>query len=172
VGSFSVRKGIGYLLQAVRPLVQKKIVELWLVGNASQEAREILHRNADIFIDKGSQPRSKLPWFYSQASVLVLPSIEEGLALVQAQAMACGLPVIATTNTGAEDLFADGIEGCIIAIRDPQSIRDKIEWMLDNPVKRAEMAEAALRRIKSLGGWDMYGKRCLAMYHEVLAAKG
>lgn len=172
VGSYSVRKGIGYLFEAVRPLVQKGIVELWLVGSADTEARDILRRNSDMFIDKGPHPRSELFWFYSQASVLVLPSVEEGLAMVQAQVMACGLPVIATTNTGAEDLFTDGVEGFIVPIRDPKAIRDKIQWMLDNPVKRQEMGHAALQRVQSLGGWDTYGERCLAMYREVLHRKG
>ena len=168
VGSYSIQKGIGYLLEAVRPLVQKKAAELWLVGNASPEAREILRRNADIFTDKGSHPRAKLSWFYSQASVLVLPSIQEGLAMVQAQAMACGIPVIATANTGAEDLFTDGVEGFIVPIRDPKAIREKIEWMLDNPIKRQEMAEAALRRVKSLGGWNAYGEGAAKIYAELL----
>jgi len=172
VGAYSIQKGIGYFFEAVRPLVQSRAVEVWLVGNPSPEAREILHRNADIFTDKGPHPRSKLSWFYSQASVLVQPSIQEGMSLVLAQAMACGVPVIATTNTGAEDLFTDGIEGFIVPIRDPKAIRDKAEWMLDNPVGRKEMSEAALRRVKSLGGWDTYGERCLAMYREVLHRKG
>ena len=172
VGSYSVQKGIGYLFEAVRPLVQKGIVELWLVGNASSEAQAILQRNSDIFVDKGPHPRSELSWFYSQGSVLVLPSVQEGLALVQAQAMACGLPVIATTNTGAEDLFTDGVEGFIVPIRDPKAILEKIQWMLDNPVKRQEMGHAALQRAQSLGGWDTYGERCLAMYREVLRGKG
>jgi len=168
VGGYSIQKGIGYLFDAVRPLVQKGLVEVWLVGSAGLEATEILRRNADIFIDKGAHPRSKLSWFYSQASVLVLPSIQEGLALVQAQAMACGLPVIATTNTGAEDLFTEGVEGFIVPIRDPKAIREKIEWLLDNPVRRQEMGVAALQRVKSLGGWDTYGKQAVTIFAQLL----
>ena len=53
----------------------------------------------------------------SRSHVMVLPSIEEGLALVQAQALACGCPVIGTRHTGAEDLFSDGNEGFIVPIR-------------------------------------------------------
>ena len=84
---------------------------------------------------------------YSQGSVLVLPSIEEGLALVQAQAMACGLPVIATTNTGAENLFSDSVEGFIVPIRNPVAIRDKVEWMIGHPIERTDMGAAALQRV-------------------------
>lgn len=172
VGNYSIQKGIGYFFEAVRPLVQSRTVEVWLVGSPNPDAREILHRNADIFTDKGPHPRSKLSWFYSQASVLVQPSIQEGMSLVLAQAMACGLPVIGTTNTGADDLFTDSVEGFVVPVRDPIAIREKLQWLLDNPVQRKEMGEAALRRVNSLGGWDAYGERCLVMYREVLHRKG
>jgi starch synthase len=168
VGGYSVRKGINYLFEAVRPLVEKRSIEVWLVGTPSPEAREILHRIADLFIDKGAQSRSKLSWFYSQASVLVLPSIEDGFGLVLAQAMACGVPVIATTNTGAEDLITDGVDGFIVPIRDSDIIRQKLQWMLDNPTKRQAMGEAALQRVNSLGGWDKYGETAIAAYRQLL----
>lgn len=167
VGGQSIRKGIGYLFDAVRPLVRAGHVELWLVGDATPDARRILARNADLYTAHGAQPRASLSWYYSQASVLVLPSVEEGLALVQAQAMACGTPVIATTNTGGEDLFTDGVEGFIVPVRDPTAIRDRIQWMLDDPAGRLRMSEAALARVSRLGGWSEYGRRCLEVYRAV-----
>jgi len=112
-------------------------------------------------------PRNELWRLYSQASVLVLASVEEGLALVQAQAMACGVPVIATTNTGAEDLFTDGVEGFIVPIRSPGAIRERLEWMIENGELRDEMAAAALRRVKSLGGWNHYGECVESAYREL-----
>ncbi len=170
VGTFSIQKGIGYLFEAMRPLVKKGLVELWLVGGPSPEAKEILARNENIFVNKGFHPRSELKWFYSQADVLVLPSVQEGLALVQAQAMACGLPVIATENTGARDLFTDGVEGFIIPIRDPVAIREKVLWMLDHPKERKEMGERALETVKTMGGWKQYGEVMVRMY-DILAKK-
>ena len=171
VGSISIRKGIGYLLEALRPLVERRSCELWLIGPVDDGAKPLLAKNEHIFVYKGIQPRAKLSSFYSQGSVLVLPSIEEGLALVQAQAMACGLPVIATSNTGAENLFRDGIEGFIVPIRDAEGIRARVEWMIANPAHRDEMAAAALRRVTALNGWARYGEQCLQMYREVLAAR-
>ncbi len=171
VGTQSLRKGIGYLFEAVRPLVKKGAVELWLIGHTQAETKDLLGRNADLFVHHGALPRSALARYYSQGSVLVLPSIEEGLALVQAQAMACGVPVIATRNTGAEDLFDDGVEGVLVPARSPAAIRRAIQWMLDNPAKRDEMAAAALERVQRLGGWDAYGKRCLDVYRTVLEEK-
>jgi glycosyltransferase involved in cell wall biosynthesis len=100
----------------------------------------------------------------------VLASVEEGLALVQAQAMACGVPVIATTNTGADDLFTDGVEGFIIPIRSPEAIRERIERMIDNKELRDKMAAASLERVKSLGGWDRYGE-CVVNVYKTLAMR-
>jgi glycosyltransferase involved in cell wall biosynthesis len=168
VGAYSIRKGIGDLFDAVRPLVRTGRAELWLVGHRAPEAGEILRRNADIAIDKGPQPRASLAWFYSQASVLVLPSIEEGLALVLAQAMACGVPVIASANTGAEDLLRDGVEGFIVPARDPAAVRARLEWMLDDPRRREQMGLAARERARSLEGWGGYARASREVYARVL----
>lgn len=169
VGQITVRKGIGYLLEAVEPLVRKHKCELWLVGEVDSRMRRVLDRYKSVFEYKGVYPRKELWRLYSQASVLVLASVEEGFGLVQAQAMACGVPVIATTNTGAEDLFTDGVEGFIVPIRSPEAIREKLEWMMDNEELRERMAAAALEQVKKLGGWDSYGDRVDSVYRELTA---
>jgi glycosyltransferase involved in cell wall biosynthesis len=171
-GAQSVRKGIGYLFDALRPLIHSGAVELWLVGSTPHDGKAILEKNAGLFTHHGVQPRSRLSWFYSQASVLILPSIEEGLALVQAQALACGLPVIASVNTGAEDLFTDGVEGFIVPPRDPAAIRDRVQRLLDDPALRESMKSAALNRVQSLGGWARYGQTCRNVYRRVLERRG
>jgi glycosyltransferase involved in cell wall biosynthesis len=116
----------------------------------------------------GAIPRTELYEYYSQGSVFVIPSLEEGLALVQAQAMACGLPVIATPNTGAQDLFTDGIEGFVVPIRAPEAIREKVLQLYKNPELRRGMGEAALRKVHSIGGWDSYGDSVFEMYSDAL----
>lgn len=172
VGGTSIQKGIGHLLAAVEPLVNRRQCELWLVGPIDAAARHILDRYRDSFKHRGIYPRRDLWQIYSQASVLVMPSVQEGFGLVQAQAMACGVPVIGSRNSGAEDLFTDGVEGFIVPAADSGAIQSKIEWMIANPVQRAEMATAALNRVRSLGGWDRYGDSCLAMYNTVVTRRG
>src|SRR3989449_7601796 len=172
VGACSIRKGIGYLLEALKPLVQRGSVDIWIFGSVLREAQTILGAHSGEFTHRGVVPRKILGRQLSQCDVLILPSVEEGLALVLSQAMACGLAVIATPNTGAEDLFTDGVEGFIVPIRDPKAIREKVQWMLDNSMKCQEMGKAALQRVQQLGGWDAYGDRYLAVYRQVLAQKG
>jgi glycosyltransferase involved in cell wall biosynthesis len=170
VGTVSIRKGIGYLLEAMRPLVRRNLAELWLVGAPSPDARDLLARNGDLFIHKGFVPPPRLAEIYSQGSVLVLPSIEEGLGRVQVQGMACGIPVIATSNTGVEDVLTDGQEGFIVPIRDTCAIRERLEWMIDHPVERQRMGEAAVQRVTSIGGWHAYGLAVERMYQRLLAS--
>jgi len=166
-GGQSIRKGIGYLMDAVRPLVKRNLMEMWLIGSVVDDARSILDRNAGLFTHKGVQPRSSLAWYYSQGSVLVLPSVEDGFGMVQTQAMACGIPVIASSNTGARDLFTDGVEGFVVPARSATAIRERVEVLLENPGLHREMSEAALRRVQSLGGWDDYAARCCGIYETV-----
>jgi glycosyltransferase involved in cell wall biosynthesis len=167
VGMIALRKGLPYLFEAVAGLGHSD-VELCVAGTLETEMRPIMAKYEGTFRYLGAVDRSELHKHYSQASVLVLPSIEEGLALVQAQAMACGVPVIATENTGAADLFSDGVEGFIVPIRDARAIREKILTLYENPTMRDQMGEAALARVRKIGGWDDYGERAAKYYREAL----
>jgi glycosyltransferase involved in cell wall biosynthesis len=99
---------------------------------------------------------------------MILLSIEEGLALVQAQALACGCPVIGTQHTGAEDLFTDGMEGFIVPIRDPRASAYLLELLADDPHRRTAMSEAALQRMKELGGWTEYGNQMAKTFQNII----
>ena len=119
----------------------------------------------------GAVPQSDLITLMSKSHMLVLPSIEEGLALVQAQAMACGCPVIASHNTGSEDLYTDGVEGFIVPIRNAAALADRMQRIADDPGMHQRMREAALNRVRHLGGWSEYGAKWEKTLLELLAAK-
>lgn len=87
----------------------------------------------------------------SSSHVLVLPSVEEGLALVQAQTMACGCPLISSTNTGGEDLFSDGVEGFLVPIRSPEAIAERLQQVADDPDLQQRMSEAGSSRVRRIG---------------------
>jgi len=170
VGRVSLQKGLPYLLEAMAGL-ELADAELRVIGALEAEMRQILAKYEGSFKYMGVVPRGELHKHYSQASVLVLPSIQEGLALVQAQAMACGVPVIASENTGAADLFTDGVEGFIVAIRDAGAIREKLLTLYENPAMRDEMGAAALARVRKIGGWDDYGVRAEEFYRAALETR-
>jgi glycosyltransferase involved in cell wall biosynthesis len=73
--------------------------------------------------------------------------------------MACGCPVICSTNTGGEDLFSDSVEGFIVPIRDAIALADRMQRLADDPELQRRMRQAALQRVRSIGGWKEYGDR-------------
>ena len=158
VGSQSIRKGIPYLLRAFEQ-INHPAKHLTIVGPPQPETQDMVARFASRLpiTCTGASPQSKLKEIMSRSHVMVLPSVEEGLALVQAEALACGCPVIGTTNSGAEDLLQDGKEGYIVPIRDPDAIAERLQRLADDPDLQQAMAFAALERVKMLGGWSAYG---------------
>lgn len=165
VGSASVRKGIHYLLEAFHrlPVTNK---QLTFVGMIQPIAKEMIDRylaQGTNIVCLGHMPQPRLKEVMSTHHVMVLPSIEEGLALVQAQAMACGCPVIATTNTGGADLFTDGKEGYVVPIRDSNAIQERLQYLSEHPEVRERLSGAALARVQSVGGWTQYGESFAAL---------
>jgi glycosyltransferase involved in cell wall biosynthesis len=157
VGALSIRKGARYLFQAFRELPHPR-KELVIVGTVRDEVRPLAAEFRDLNVKfVGVVPNMKLKHLYSSSHAFVLPSVEEGLGMVLAEAMACGCPVIASANTGAAELFSCGREGFIVPARDSRAIRDCLTRLADEPELRERMSAAAIERVKSLGGWSAYG---------------
>ena len=166
-GQVSLRKGIPYLLQAFARLQHPK-KRLTVVGSVQEDLRTLLPTLPQEFVTfTGSISQDELANRMSTSHLLVLPSVEEGLALVQGQAMACGCPVLATVATGAEDLFTDGVEGFIVPDRDVEALVDRMQQVADDPALQGRLRMAALERVKGLGGWDQYGDLWDGLLHRL-----
>ncbi len=165
VGSVTVRKGVPYLLEAVGGLSMPD-AEFCIRGARLSDAERLLGRYAGKvpmrFLEP--QPRRAMRDLFSQASVLVLPSVEDGFGLVIPQAMACGVPVIASTNTGGPDLIDDGVDGVIVPARDSRALRDAIVRLYEDPELRDRMGRAARLKLERLGGWSTYVESVLRAY--------
>jgi glycosyltransferase involved in cell wall biosynthesis len=171
VGELSVRKGIGYLAKAflIAGLPGARLV---FAGSPTGETKALLGANLPADVEfTGPLGRDEVADQMSRASVLVLPSIEEGLAMVQAQALACGCPVIATVNSGAEDLFEDGREGFIVPARDPEAIAQSLTLLYRDRDLLHAMTQAARRRVEQIGGWDRYGAEIMALFGRLLGSE-
>ena len=88
--------------------------------------------------------------------------------MVQLQAMACGLPVICTTNTGGEDIIRNGKEGFVVPIRDVEALKEKILYLYNNPEKCKRMGYNAKKMVRENFTWDYYGDRIIKKYKEIL----
>ena len=163
VGTLSLRKGSLYLLQALRGINLPNL-EFVFNGKISTEIRELILPYSDIIRNVGTRPFNELYKLYSQASVFVLPTIEDGFGNVIIEAMACGIPVIATTNCGASEVIEDGVDGFIVPIRDPKAIREKIVFLYENPIIRESMGRAALEKARATLSVDSHGLRALRQF--------
>lgn len=182
-GSLSFRKGIHYLVDGFR---QAAIPDsrLLLVGGASGETERLIGKPPPGLVRFGHVPQSSLADHYRGAHAFVIASIEEGLAMVQAQALACGLPLICTENTGGEDLleminqgrppFMETTRikrysaGFVVPIRDPDAIGACLRRLAGDPVLRDQQSCAALRIHEMFLDWTHYGDRAVTGYMEIL----
>lgn len=171
-GTVSLRKGVPYLLKAFQELRHPR-KRLRLVGPVLPEMQSVFPKfdmtNVEVV---GGVPQAKMAEYMSSSHVMVLPSIEEGLALVQGQAMACGCPLVSSLNAGGEDLFSDGAEGFLVPIRSPEAIAERLQQLAEDPELQRRMGEAALARVQRLGGWSEYGAAWAKLIEDLVGGRG
>jgi glycosyltransferase involved in cell wall biosynthesis len=158
-GALTQRKGLADLFAAMK-LVDSKEIELVVMGSLLRPLtwyREQFPR----FIYAPPRPHREVLRLMRTCDVLVLPSIVEGRALVQQEAMACGLPLIVTRNAGGDDLITEGETGFLVPIRTPEAIAEKMNWCATNRANLSGMAIAAQRRASELT-WHGYGEKVVA----------
>lgn len=123
-GGLSLRKGAPYLFEAFR-LIRKEVPNavLRIKRDIRNDAEDIVQRAAHLPIEWSENlSLSEHVRRYQTSDLLLFPSLEDGFAFVVAEALACGLPVITTTNVGAADLIRPGENGEVLPIRDPQAL--------------------------------------------------
>jgi len=156
VGSLCARKGLPLLVEAWRSL-SPQTAELWLVGPVSDRVARLIPAIRGLRII-GKVSGSEVPDYLRQCDVLVFPSYFEGLAQVQLEAMASGLPIISTEASGASDLIVNGEEGFLIPSGDTEALRDAMEQFISSSAD-LEMMSTAARSTAERFSWDHYGNR-------------
>lgn len=156
-GGLSLRKGTPYLLEAfarIREVVPD--ARLLLTRQISDSVRPILGRFKDLPIEWADTLKPPaLCQRLQSGDIFILPSLEEGMARTALEAMACGLPVVLTPNTGASDLVQEGISGSIVPIRDAKAIAEKtLEWWAKIRDGRAPQVSPQLHYALSREGFE------------------
>lgn len=147
VGLLEPWKGFHYLVEAFDKL-NLRDSELVLWGgpgsrSVSRYLAESMARNPRIVLRPVEVRRLGYDKVYGQSSVLVHPSLSDGFGYVVAEAMASGIPVIVTRNTGAACLVRDGVNGYVVPPADSEAIRDRLSHLAANPALLKEMGRAA-----------------------------
>jgi glycosyltransferase involved in cell wall biosynthesis len=163
VAQISVRKGHVYLLEAWKRLALPNS-ELLLIGALSNEMGPIIDRYRGLFRHISGVPNARLRDYYGCATVLVLPSLEDGCAVVCAEAMACGVPVITTSSNGASEVIDHGRDGFVVPVRSPEAIAECLERLYQDEQLRQEMSAAALTKAIGKLSWETYASNLDGIY--------
>lgn len=156
VGSVIARKGVPILLDAWRSLAPKE-AELWIAGRADPHIHALIPSLPGLKL-LGQVPHADLPSIYAQTDVLVLPSLFEGFGLVLLEALAAGLPVIATPHTGAVDYINTPTLGQIVPAGSCEALIAALRHTLDSPPQRAAVLTTA-GPLAATFSWKAYGDR-------------
>jgi len=162
VGAVNHRKGIKYLVKAWKELNLRN-AELNLYGRVYPDVRKYL-KNAGVYNIKihGFVDISKE---LSKNSIYVFPSLLEGSSKSTYEALACGLPVITTFNSGS--VVNDGKEGFIIPVQDAEAIKDKILFFYNNRKEIEKFGEKA-RELAEKYTWGVYAENINKAYENIL----
>jgi len=164
-GRLRPEKGVQILLAAAARLPD---VPIWLAGDGGRIARlgMALPRNVRML---GRLDPSSLGDFYRGARLAVVPSFCQDLGpMVALEAMAHGLPLIASRVGGLREMVVDGVTGLFVARGDPQDLAEKMKLLWQNPSLCRRMGAAARRRVLRAYGVEQYFRRLMAAYREAI----
>jgi glycosyltransferase involved in cell wall biosynthesis len=164
-GALTQRKGLADLFAAMK-MIDTSAIELVVMGSLLQPLDWYRDRFAN-FTYEPPRPHRDVLQLMQSCDVFVLPSIVEGRALVQQEAMACGLPLIATRNAGGDDLIEEGVTGFLVPIRSPEAIAEKISWCAAHRSRIPGMGIAARQRAGELT-WNAYGETIVSAIRELI----
>lgn len=168
-GGFGFRKGAEYALKAMQKLDQLGLNYEFLVVGSNQEAQPLI-ANYPIKGLKliGFIPQDDLKKYLSQSDIYLFPSLCEGCASSGMEALAAGLPVIATKESGLP--ITDRINGLIIESKNVNQIVDCILTLVDNIYLREKLGKNAIYLIRNNFSWDDYAHCVNKIYENILNA--
>ncbi len=164
VGGVGQRKGVKYLLEAYRRIKSTQ-TELRLVGPLPADLRPLTPYSGSATLTGRLNHKDVLRELY-QAHVLVLPSVFEGFGLVIPEAMATGIPVIASTHTAAPEIIRDGRDGFVIEPDDVDGLAARLDFLAANRATTAEMGREASIRASEYS-WDVHRERLALLLQEL-----
>jgi glycosyltransferase involved in cell wall biosynthesis len=171
-GAVSLRKGFPYLLEAMRILGKDHDVELLLTDGIHTSMEKIILKYKDLKIKWGPHlSHEKLGARLKSAHVFALLSIEEGLARTALEAMACGLQVVLTSNTGAADFVKHAENGEIVPFGDPQATARAIFEAYQRRNSRGLLLDKELRNNLSFETFELNLKSHLKKIDQMGARK-
>jgi N-acetyl-alpha-D-glucosaminyl L-malate synthase BshA len=153
VGTLRPVKGVRYLIEAMKIITDKsKNSRLFIVGDGEERGYlENLVRNLNLekyvkFV--GKVPNEEVPEYMAASDVFVLPSLSEGFGIVNLEAMASGLPIVATNVRGLPEIIKDGENGFLVEPKNPEQIAGRVLLLLENDELRERISKDNKQEIR------------------------
>ena len=183
VGRIEPLKGVDTLIQAMSGLELKeknRPVHLAIIGGDPAASPEEMTAEMarlqklcdDLAVGQtvvflGKRDQDKLPYYYSAAELVVMPSHYESFGMVALEAMACGTPVIASEVGGLAYLVRDGETGFTIPDQEPEELCDKISWLLNDRELHETMSARAVEYAQDYA-WEKVAKQIVEVYEDLV----
>jgi alpha-maltose-1-phosphate synthase len=174
VGRISEQKGIFHLLEAAAGLPED--TQLVLCAS-SPDTKELEARLGTAVAQRpgvrwlnAMLPREDVVQLYSHAALFVCPSVYEPFGLINLEAMACGIPVVATSVGGISEVVVHDETGWLVPPADPAALAAAMRALLAQPERAAAFGRAGRRRVEAQFSWDRIAERTLEVYREAIAA--
>jgi len=163
-------KGLVYLLHAIADIRRRRPVRLVVIGQPKPKGTiERLVRKLNLADQVSFTGRISSAAFvreYARAGMALVPSVYEGFGLPAGEAMACGVPVIATTGGALPEVVGDA--GILVPPRDTPALAAAIEDLLDHPAKAAALGQRGYQRVQTHFTWQRAAEKTVAAYREVI----
>jgi glycosyltransferase involved in cell wall biosynthesis len=176
VGRLLPHKGVNYLIEAVTSVPLKIVGRVYDERYHAELRRLAAGKPVEFVTDASDEDLRRL---YCGALATVFPSVyreiygnyylqSELFGLVPVESMACGTPVICSAIGSLPELVEDGYNGFLVPPNDPQALRERMQWLADNPALADEMGQNALEVARTRFTWRAVAERCLTLYREAV----
>ncbi len=186
VGRIEPLKGLDTLIESIalmkhQGVLQKQGICLTIIGGEpesqpSNMEMERLHKLRkqygldDLVTFLGKQNQDTLPYYYSAAIAVIVPSQYESFGMVALEAMACGTPVVASQVGGLAYLIQHGITGYTVPSGDPQALAEHLTMLIENPDLRERLGQQAAAFARDYD-WELIAPRIVKVYEDLLLKK-
>lgn len=186
VGRIEPLKGIDTLIQALLIVREKCDLErgnicLAIIGGEPDEDDDAMTAEmtrlqalcSDLGLNEyvkflGKKSQDSLPYYYSAAEVVVLPSHYESFGMVALEAMACGTPVVASQVGGLAYLIKEGETGFFVPDQEPDALSERLMQLLQDDELRQQMGDQAAEYAQEYR-WEIIAERIIEVYQEVIS---
>jgi glycosyltransferase involved in cell wall biosynthesis len=168
-------KGLTYLIEALAKARTERPVDLVVIGRPKRDG-SVMRAIERFGLEGAVTFRNGVDWaelveLYSQAQVAVVPSLYEGFSLPSIEAMACEVPVVATTAGALPEVVGPAGQGAVlVSPGDAAALATALVGLLDDERLRASLGEAARRRAVASFSWSKAAARTVAQYQRVIDA--